>query len=217
MSSSMLCFIGFVLYSFYPISMRDGWMALDHAILGFLDRGPMTGYDLKTRCFDEAVAHVWTADQAQVYRTLDRLADRGLVKPRLVPQRGRPDRRVFTITRKGRTELDVWLRSPEDPGPLRDPLLLHLALASGLPDAEILALLSRARDSYMRRLESLRKETASAVPACAAPTERDAELHRMTLRAAMSSARTAVDWIDECMERTRAGLTPLPVTTDEGA
>jgi PadR family transcriptional regulator, regulatory protein AphA len=190
-------------------------MALDHAILGFLDRGPMTGYDLKTRCFDEAVGHVWTADQAQVYRTLDRLADRGLVKPKLVPQRGKPDRRVFTITRKGRAELEVWLRSVEEPGPLRDPLLLHLALASGLPDAEILSLLTRARGGYMRRLESLRRDIATASPPCAAPTARDAELHRMTLRAAMSSARTAVDWIDDCIDRVRGGLTPLPAATPD--
>jgi len=185
-------------------------MALDHAILGFLDRGPMTGYDLKTRCFDEAVGHVWTADQAQVYRTLDRLADRGLVKPKLVPQRGKPDRRVFTITRKGRTELEAWLRSVEEPGPLRDPLLLHLALASGLPDSEILNLLTRARAGYMRRLESLRGDIAAESPSCAAPTARDAELHRMTLQAAMSSARTAVDWIDDCIDRVKSGLTPLP-------
>lgn len=191
-------------------------MALDHAILGFLDRGPMTGYDLKTRCFDDALGHVWTADQAQVYRTLDRLAARGLVKPRLVPQRGKPDRKVFTITRAGRAELDRWLRAVEEPGPLRDPLLLHLALASGLPDADILTLLERARAGYMRRLEALRAESATDAPSCAAPTRRDAELHDMTLRAAMSSARTAVDWIDECIERVASGLSPLPVPSAPG-
>jgi PadR family transcriptional regulator AphA len=187
-------------------------MALDHAILGFLDRGPMTGYDLKTRCFDEAVGHVWTADQAQVYRTLSRLADRGLVRPKLVPQRGKPDRRVFTISRKGHAELEAWLRSVEEPGPLRDPLLLHLALASGLPDSEILHLLTRARVGYMRRLDSLRGNIAAESPSCAAPTVRDAELHRMTLQAAMSGARTAVDWIDDCIDRVRSGLTPLPAS-----
>jgi len=192
-------------------------MALEHAILGFLDRGPMTGYDLKTRCFDEAVGHVWTADQAQVYRTLDRLADRGLVKPKLVPQRGRPDRRLFSITSRGRTALGEWLRSAEEPGPLRDPLLLHLALASGLPDPEIVSLLQRARAGYMKRLESLRRDIASQRPSPAAPTARDAELHRMTLHAAMSNARTTVDWIDDCIDRVSGGLTPLPASADREA
>lgn len=192
-------------------------MALDHAILGFLDRGPMTGYDLKTRCFDEAVGHVWTADQAQVYRTLDRLAAQGLVKPRLVTQRGKPDRKVFSITRAGREEVRRWLRTGEDPGPLRDPLLLHLALSSALPDDEILDLLTRARSAYMRRLEALRGEPAGATPSCAGPTERDAELRRMTVRAAASSARTTVDWLDECIDRVRSGLAPLPVAPEREA
>lgn len=184
-------------------------MALEHAILGFLDREPMTGYDLKTRCFDTAVGHLWTADQAQVYRTLDRLAARGLVRSRLVPQRGKPDRKVFAITASGRSALSEWLRTPEDPGPLRDPMLLHLALSSGLPDEEILGLLGHARDVYMARLASLRVESATAAPACAAPTPRDAELHSLTLSAAISNARTAVDWVDDCIDRVRAGLPPM--------
>ena len=46
-------------------------MSLGHAILGFLSRRPMTGYELKTRCFDQVASHFWTADQAQIYRTLD--------------------------------------------------------------------------------------------------------------------------------------------------
>ncbi|MDO8963088.1 MAG: PadR family transcriptional regulator [Coriobacteriia bacterium] len=183
-------------------------MALEHAILGFLEREPMTGYDLKTRCFDAAVGHVWTADQAQVYRTLDRLAARGLVKPKLVPQRGKPDRRVFTITRSGRAALGDWLRRPEDPGPLRDPLLLQLALSAGLPDGEIRVLLTGARDTYMRRLESLRRESIRETPACAAPTPRDAALHRMTLGAAMAGVRSSIDWIDDCLDDMRGGLPP---------
>src|SRR5579875_1236367 len=44
-------------------------MSLTHAILGFLNRQPMTGYDLKTQCFDISVAYFWPADQAQIYRT----------------------------------------------------------------------------------------------------------------------------------------------------
>jgi PadR family transcriptional regulator AphA len=181
-------------------------MALEHAILGFLDREPMTGYDLKTRCFDAAVGHLWTADQAQVYRTLERLAARRLVTSRLVAQRGRPDRRLFQITDRGRAALREWLRSPEAPSPLRDPLLLHLTLSASLDDAEIGALLGNAREAYQTRLLDLRAEAASPPSQCAAPTPRDAELRLMTLTAAISGARTAIDWIDDCLERISDGL-----------
>ncbi len=183
-------------------------MGLEHAILGFLDREPMTGYDLKTRCFDEAAGHLWTADQAQVYRTLERLAARRLVSSRLMTQRGKPDRRLFSITRAGRVSLDAWLRTAESPVPLRDPLLLHVSLAGALPDREIAGLLRSARDDYQARLVRLRAESAGPTPECAAHTARDAELHRMTLAAAIGNARAAIDWIDDCLERLAGGLPP---------
>jgi PadR family transcriptional regulator AphA len=193
-------------------------MTLEHAILGFLDRDPMTGYDLKTRCFDDAVGHLWTADQAQVYRTLGRLSEQGLVRSRTVAQRGKPDRRVFSITAKGRTELAAWLRRPVDLSPVRDPLLVHLALAAQLDDPEILALLERTRAGYQRRLDSLRAAQADRTKLAHASETRSDALYDMTLAAAMSAARTAVDWVDDCMEKVRRGLPPAaPQATSEGA
>jgi len=192
-------------------------MTLEHAILGFLDRGSMTGYDLKTRCFDEAVGHLWTADQAQVYRTLGRLSDQGLVRSRIVAQRGKPDRRVFTITTRGRTELTAWLHRPVDLSPVRDPLLVQLSLAARLDDPEVLALLERARDGYQTRLDTLRAAQADRPSLGHAPDARSEALYDMTLVAAMSAARTAIDWVDDCMEKVGRGLPPAaPRATSEG-
>lgn len=183
-------------------------MALEHAILGFLSREPMTGYDLKTRCFDEAAGHVWKADQAQVYRTLDQLKARSLVTSRLVPQRGKPDRRVYSITARGRQALAEWLSSPEPPGQLRDPFLLHLFFAPDLPDAEIAALLSSARDVYQRRLDALRGPAKERLDEWARSTgrRRDAEIRRMTLAASAAAARSAIDWIDDSLDALGRGL-----------
>lgn len=192
-------------------------MTLEHAILGFLEREPMTGYDLKTRCFDGAAGHVWTADQAQVYRTLERLSERSLVRSRAVPQRGKPDRRLYRITPKGREALLAWLRRPLAPAAVRDPLLVRVFMAGDLPDLEIAGMLSDARDDYQSRLETLRAEAASPVPSCAATDDRGAELYRMTLGAAMAATRTAIDWIDDCTDRISRGLPPAsPQVTGEG-
>jgi DNA-binding PadR family transcriptional regulator len=192
-------------------------MSLEHAILGFLEHEPMTGYDLKTRCLDDA-GHLWAADQAQVYRTLERLSDRGLVRSTLVPQRGRPDRRVYRVTAKGHASLLDWLRSPQAPVPVRDPFLVRLSLSDGLSDEEIAGVLTHARAQYQARLESLRIESASPVPAFAATDARGSELYRMTLKAAMSATRTAIDWLDDCADRIAQGLPPAsPASTTEGA
>jgi PadR family transcriptional regulator AphA len=189
-------------------------MALEYAILGFLSREAMTGYDLKTRCFDDAAGHLWTADQAQIYRTLERLAARGLVRSRLVPQRGKPDRRLYSITERGRTALSSWLRVPEPPSQVRDAFLLHLFLAPDLPDDEITSLLSGARAEYQRRLEHLRGPAREELDTWARQTGRvrDAELRRMTLSAGAAAARSAIDWVDDCIDRVRSGL-PAPNST----
>lgn len=191
-------------------------MTLEHAILGFLDRGSMTGYDLKTKCFDDAVGHLWTADQAQVYRTLDRLAKQGLVRSRLVPQRGKPDRRLFSITPKGHLELEAWLRRVPPLPPLRDPLLVQLSLAEELPDAEILTLLAQARTAYQDRLDDLRAELSGHSPQNKGAQTRSEALGDMTLAAATSGARTAIDWIDDCIDQVGRGLPPADPRTTEG-
>jgi PadR family transcriptional regulator AphA len=194
-------------------------MALEHAILGFLSRGEMTGYDLKTRCFDEAAGHLWTADQAQVYRTLESMTSRGLVRARLVPQRGKPDRRVYSILKKGREALSAWLSQPEPPAPVRDPFLLHLFFAPDLQDAEILAQLASAREVYQRRLDELRGPARDDLEAWAASTglRRDAALRRMTLAASTAAARSAIDWIDDEIETVGRGLPEAPLATAAGS
>lgn len=185
-------------------------MALEHAILGFLSAGPMTGYDLKTRCFDDAVGHFWTADQAQVYRTLDKLDQRGLTRSRLVPQRGKPDRKLYTITSKGRGVLAEWLRQPADIAPSRDPFLLHLFFSSALPDAAVLELLGHARDGYQRRLEHLRADVAGDIDQWISVTgrQRDGEIRRLALGAGLAVTRGTIDWLDDCIEVVRGGLPP---------
>lgn len=189
-------------------------MALEHAILGFLSREPMTGYDLKTRCFDSAAGHLWTADQAQVYRSLERLSAQGRVRSRLVPQRGKPDRRVYCITSRGRTALTEWLLKPESPPPVRDPFLLHLFLSPDLPDDDIVRLLEHARSEYQRRLDRLRNQGRVELDSWQRTSglARHAELRRMTLEAGMSATRCAIDWIDDCIDRVRSGL-PAPSET----
>ena len=69
-------------------------MSLKHAILGLLTVTPMTGYDLKHRAFDVAIAHFWKADQSQIYRTLNRLSEAGWVQSEIEAQDERPDRKV---------------------------------------------------------------------------------------------------------------------------
>jgi DNA-binding PadR family transcriptional regulator len=73
-------------------------MSLAHVILGLLQQQERTGYDLKTECFDDCISHLWPADQAQIYRTLDKLESQGWITCTVEIQHDRPNRKVYRIT-----------------------------------------------------------------------------------------------------------------------
>jgi PadR family transcriptional regulator AphA len=176
-------------------------MSLENAILGFLGREPVTGYDLKTRCFDRDVAPFWTADQAQIYRTLDRLERSGLVRSEIVPQPGRPDRRVFDLTTTGRRALREWLETPHPIPALRESFLLQIHFSDQLPGEAALAVLETARDGYQRRLDTLRGQSADVGGATTEGARRAAR--RTALHGAIAATRATIDWIDDCVDRVR--------------
>lgn len=179
-------------------------MSLDHAILGFLAEGDLSGYDIKTRCVDKDASHFWTADQAQVYRTLDRLESGRLVSSREKRQSGRPNRKVYSITQAGRERLDEWLATSHTLPPYRDPFLIQVYFGSELSDDALTDVLERAREQRQSRLSLLRERATAHALAVGAAADRPALLHRMTLDAAMATERAAIDWLDDSLETLRA-------------
>src|SRR5258707_2468853 len=133
-------------------------MSLMHAILGFLSYQPQTGYDLKTEHFDASVAHFCPADQAQIYRTLEKLTEQGLVESHVEIQEERPNRKVYQLTEAGRAELAQWLRTFQPIPAYREPFLVQLFFANILPNEMILRLLQaqfEARESLLKRYQQI--------------------------------------------------------------
>ncbi len=76
--------------------------SLDLALLGLIAEVPgVSGYDIM-KIFDLSMAHYWHAHPTQIYPTLDRMEEFGLIKRRNVVQRNRPNKRLYTITLVGR-------------------------------------------------------------------------------------------------------------------
>jgi DNA-binding PadR family transcriptional regulator len=191
-----------------PISLRRTvWVSLDLAILGFLAERPRSGYDLKTRCFGGAIGAFWTADQAQIYRTLERLKESKLVTATRRRQASRPDRRIFEITPAGREVLAEKLGSPAPLLPLRDPFLVQLYFSAGLSDDAVLGVLTARRNEHQQRLEGLRNQAASLARAQGLAS-RDAVLKQTAFDGAIAQQRALVDWLDECIDAVSEGTLP---------
>lgn len=88
-------------------------MALRHVVLTVLARGDMTGYEI-TKAFETVYSHFWRASHQQVYRELGRLSSEGRVNAKAVAQKGRPDKKIYSITRRGLDELRQWVIAPTE-------------------------------------------------------------------------------------------------------
>jgi PadR family transcriptional regulator, regulatory protein AphA len=178
-------------------------MSLAYVILGLLQQQERTGYDLKTDCFDQCIAHLWPADQAQIYRTLERLEDQGWISCTLQIQQERPNRKIYRLTDLGQQELVQWLQTHHGLPTLRDPLLVQLHFAAQLSNSAIIQLLQQeltARQQKLSECETLRRATADAhsiadqeAPVC----DREPLLHGLVLDLMMRREQTYLDWLNQ--------------------
>lgn len=126
-----------------------------YAILGLLRFGPMSGYDIHKELAEET-AFFWGESYGQIYPALRSLSARRWAKARRSTTKGR-DRRVYSITRRGRGAFDEWLSAAPRPAPPRNELLLKLFLADreflDAPETWVRALLA----SETERLRILRR------------------------------------------------------------
>lgn len=189
-------------------------MSLEAAILGFLGERPRSGYDLKTRCFDIDAQDFWTADQAQIYRTLDRLQRAKLVSVTRKRQSGKPDRKIYSLTDLGRQALASWLGSPASLPAPRDAFLLQLYFGARTTDAELAEHLRTRRALHQSRLDGLRSHAEMAAQDQSATT-RQTSLRDTAYGGAVAVECAAIDWLDDCIEELDSGQLLPPLAHDE--
>ena len=183
-------------------------MSLEHAILGFLNYGSFSGYDLK-KAFDASVQHFWPADQSQIYRTLARLADQGWAEQEVVEQEDRPDRKVYHITGEGRAELRRWLNTPLPRQDTREPTLIQVFFAGQLSNEEILAIFEREAEGVRALLEHYDEvPLAGAEYAEMVGSPREWFCWMLTLECGIANARAYLEWLEGVIERIKNGQIP---------
>lgn len=183
-------------------------MSLDYAILGFLNYHPYTGYDLK-KIFDSSVQHFWSADQSQIYRTLNRLTERGFATMEVVPQDDRPDRKVYHITEAGRADLLHWLSGPPPMDSPRSAPLIQVFFAGQLTNEEIL----RKFEGYAFIMRSF-LDRYNEVPDSIGPFKEEIASPRehffwlLTLENGVANMRANLAWAESVIERIKSGKVP---------
>ena len=171
-------------------------MSLPHAILGMLKEEPLTGYDLKTRRFDRTINHFWSATQAQIYQTLDKLTEQGLVESRLEIQENAPNKKVYHITPEGETELIRWLETPQEPQIVREAVMLQVWFGENIPKEKLLSLLEVRLAHHKKQLEVLKQKP---LPTLNDPAITQRQIfRRLTLERGLATQKMQIEWLEMC-------------------
>lgn len=84
---------------------------LGYAILSSLGRNPCSGYQLVGY-----LEVLWPAKHSQIYPLLAKMEKNGLLEFEHIEQTGKPDKKIYSLTEKGRETLEKWVtESPSDP------------------------------------------------------------------------------------------------------
>ncbi|GAB6264265.1 PadR family transcriptional regulator [Photobacterium sp. R1] len=75
---------------------------LDFQLFIKIKEKPSTGYDIQ-KVLESS--HIWKASHQQIYRNLNKLAKYGFVKIQNLPQIGKPDKKIYTITQLGEEKI----------------------------------------------------------------------------------------------------------------
>jgi PadR family transcriptional regulator AphA len=183
-------------------------MSLEHAILGFLNYRPYSGYDLK-KIFDTSVRHFWPADQSQIYRTLSHMSEKGWTEIEVFHQEDRPDRKVYHITPDGREELRRWLLTPLPPEENRSADMIQVFFAAQLSDEEILGMFERAAALMRTGLEHYARIPRN-IDAYRAYTSSPREFFfwMLTLDVGLHNLQSNLEFIENLIQRIRNGEIP---------
>lgn len=172
-------------------------MSLAYVILGLLQQQERTGYDLKTECFDDCIAHLWQADQAQIYRTLDKLEAQGWITCRVEIQHDRPNRKVYQITEAGSKALNQWLKTHQPLPILREPLLVQLYFAAQLPNEEIIPLLEQELEVRCQKLAECEAHDLPSLNDLEA--SRKQKMQRLVLELVKQREQTYLNWLNQAI------------------
>ena len=161
-------------------------------LLALLAKEPAHGYELKL-ALEQIFGQAYPSPNiGQIYVTLKRLEQDGLVRSQDVEQTTRPNKRVYELTPAGREALRSWADEPSEGPRVRDEFFIKLVLApmSGLADR--MELMNKQRRHYLGIMRNLTQMQADSdlgdTPA------------RLLIEGAILHLQADLDWLERCQE-----------------
>ena len=168
-----------------------------YVILGLLSHSPLSGYDIR-RVIEENFNYFWVESYSQIYPTLKKLTEKGLTTVTTETQEGKPDRKVYTITAKGLTELRSWLSQPPVPETRRIELLLKLTFGKQV-DSTIMEAHVKKELVQLQEMQQGLKGIESVLLAIDS-NELEPLYQLMNVRYGLTVTQALVEWANQSLE-----------------
>ena len=161
-------------------------------LLALLAKEPAHGYELKL-ALEQTFGHAYPSPNiGQIYVTLKRLEQDGLVRSEDVEQTTRPNKRVYELTPAGRQALRAWVDEPSDGPRIRDEFFIKLILAPMAGLADRMSLMNTQRRHYLGIMRNLTELQAETDPADTTG--------RLLIEGAVLHLQADLDWLERCLE-----------------
>lgn len=172
---------------------------LKHGILGLLNYGDMTGYEIMT-AFRDSLQFFWSANTSQIYRELQTLKEKSFVQCEKVEQDSKPDKNIFSITDAGRTELKEWLRE-ENYGKRNIGLLMKVFFAGEITRVENIERFRHIQQFCKEYIDGLVRGNQAAQNYGKIVDDKEKILYwNMTMKFGEKYTQMLNEWCEECIE-----------------
>lgn len=167
------------------------------AILGYLASQDGTGYDI--RAWLGRISTMWHESYGQIYPTLQRMTDEGLLTRSVTEGEKGSDKYVYSITQKGHKAFTDWLEEPVYFAPPRSEISLRMYFAKhsskDVMIKQILRYKQMVQESYDICLELEKEFVTKKKPN---PITDHAF---MTISHCLYLRRAAIAWCDDMLTR----------------
>ena len=177
------------------------FMSLSYGILGFLTYGSMTGYDL-AKSFASSLQFFWHAQTSQVYLELGKLEEKGFVKSERVLQTEKPNKRLYTITDKGRAEFLGWLcgQNEDISKGSKNIFLMKVFFSGSRPTDQSAAMFRQFAEHCRERLKAM-EEIPVRIEKSGASQPEEALFWAFTADYGTRYLNMCIDWAEACIEK----------------
>lgn len=174
---------------------------LKHGILGLLNYHQLTGYEIM-EVFRDSLRFFWSAQTSQIYRELQGLEQREWVSKTVVPQKGKPDKNVYSITSEGRKELLAWLGNGDMGLHSKDPVLMKVFFLGERSPEENILYFQQMKEACQMFLESLDPIPQYIEAYSKMIDQKEKSLYwQMTVEYGRRNMKMLIDWAEDCIQK----------------